>query len=450
MVASWIIAFAVVVILMDDRLPQSTRRQRILAGVLLGALCALGYFIKLFLVPVFVVALAAWWLLRRIRARRDDVDPRDRAVVPAWSVTLGVAALALVVIAAPWVGTISAKYGTFTVGSSFAVNLESKFEPGTADAGNGPVVVNYDIDVPPNHRAISFGEDRTAQVGSTATPGDRESFAKRLSYYVGQRLDAFPAYINKIGTIAPFAVPVMCAVAIGFIGGFLTFRRHKDVLALSVVWGVYFLGYAAITSLASGGGNGRYYWPMLALGTMAAALLLPWLWERVRTAGWWRRALVVVIAIALPFSAIWGHGVGRAGPFTQGPPPSGYLALLQNAGPSLEQKLVDEHLVHDIPPDSRIMGSNYRRALKFAFFLTRVQIYGRAEQGYQITDPKFQQALRDYDIDFYLQFTPTTITPPDPSGVGSIVDAFEYFGACADDATAIDEQCLVQVIKVDR
>jgi hypothetical protein len=40
------------------------------------------------------------------------------------------------------------------------------------------------------------------------------------------------------------------------------------------------------------------------------------------------------------------------------------------------------------------------------------------------------------------------VTPPDLSSMGEIIDSFEYFGPCLDTATAVDEQCLIQLIKV--
>jgi MFS family permease len=442
MVCTWVIAFVVIMIRLDERLAGASRRDQLLAGLAIGAFGVLGYLIKLFLVPVFVVGLLAWFALRFVRSRRRDGDADDRAMMGPFAVTLLSTAVALVLLATPWVAIISAKYDMFTVGSSFSVNLERKFDPDAIL----PVEPTTEIEAPPNDRAISFGEDRTAQATSSTAS---DPLGERLAFYVGQRLDAFPALILKIGTIAPFAVPLMCAVGVGFIGGFLSLRRHREVLMISTVWGVYFLGYAAITTLASGGGNSRYYWPLLALATMVTCLLIPWIWGRVRTQGWWRRAFVILLAFLVPFGAVWEHGLGRAGPFTQGPSPSGYLELLHSEKP-IEQTLVEDNLVDTIPPGSRIMASNYRKGLKIAFYLDRVQIYGRAERGYVLTDPEFQATMRKADIGYYLQFTPATLTPPDLSTLGPVLNTFEFFGPCVDDATAIDEQCVVQVIKVTK
>jgi hypothetical protein len=441
MVCVWVVGFVVLLVRLDESLAGSPRGAQLVAGLALGAFGVLGYLIKLFLVPVFVVALLAWIALRFVRSRRAEGDPGDRQVMRPWARTLVAAAVTFVLLATPWVAIISAKYGMFTVGSSFAVNVERKFDPDAAL----PVEPADAIDAPPNERAISFGEDRTAQAAASSAS---DPLVDRITYYLGQRLDAFPAFIAKIGTIAPFAVPLMCAVAVGFIGGFLSMRRHREVLIISSVWGVYFLGYAAITSLASGGGNSRYYWPMLAMATLVTCLLLPWIWARVRTQGWWRRALVIVLAFLVAFGAIWEHGLGRSGPFTAGPAPSGFVALLRSGVP-IEQTLAEEHLEGTIPPGSRIMASNYRKGLKLAFYLDRVQIYGRAEQGYVLTDPDFQAAMRSSGIDFYLQFTPALLDPPDLTGLGPVVASFEYFGPCLDDATAIDEQCVVEVIELD-
>lgn len=440
LVAAWIVVFAAALIELTPRVLRGGRRDLIVAAAVLGVLGALGYVTKLFLIPVFVVSLVFWLVL--VAVVRGEGTGRQRLRRAA--VALGGAALVAVVLSAPWVTALSIKYEGFTIGTSLAVNVEHKFEP--PEDEDAPR--DYILWAPPNEYAVSFGEDRSPQAGGSSGSSD-VSLVDRLVYYGTERLTAFPYYVTKIGSIAPFAVAtvVLFLVAV-LVRGMTAFRRIPE-LTLAIIWVVYFLGYAMITSASSGGGNARYYWPLLVVATLLLSLLLPAIWDRV--AQWPRRkaalAILVVLLAFVPVAAVWQHGLGRAAPFSTLPANASIGYLLRAPGPSGMERLAHDDLAAHIAPGSKLVSSNYRVGVRLSYYLG-AHVYGRADQGYDPTDPIFQQLLRDTGIDYYLLFTPVGEVPLDLSGVGPLVSTIETRSTCDDTKTAPVVDCRIDIIRV--
>jgi hypothetical protein len=443
MVVVWMLLLVSVLIEADDRLPGASRRQRVVLGVILGAVGVLGYVTKLYLVPVFVVVLLGWALVRIGMAGRAG---RRRMLRRAGAFG-AVVALTAAVLAAPWVATMSAKYGEFMAGSSFGVNLEEKFEPGDAQEPAAPAV----LWAPPNEYAVSFGEDRTAQVASadpsTASGSPSPGAVERIRYYISQRFAALPFYLTKIGSIAPFAVLTVAVVLFLLVFGPRSGPR-RDLALIGLTWGVYFLGYAAITTAATRGGNSRYYWPMLVLALVLAAILVPEIWRRFASGRGRLRSIAIVAVLALiPAGVLWQHGVGKGAPFSTEAPLAGLGYLLRPAAPWAEQTFAAESLAPVIPEGSRLVGSNYRMTLRYAYYL-HAQVYGRADQGYVLADAGFQRLMADAGIDFYLRFTPVGSEPVDLGEAGTIVATFTGRSTCSDDKVAAVEDCTIDVVRL--
>jgi hypothetical protein len=278
LVTTWIVAFLFTLSEITRRLNPGTTKLRIVAGIVLGAVCLVGYLTKLFLVPVFVVVIGAVFLIRVFEAHTRDKSVRVRDSAKPALVTVSVAVLTLIVLVAPWSALLSAKYGMFTVGSSFAVNVEAKFEPDAGELQGS----SLDLLTPPNENAISFGEDRTQQVDGAGFESP-SPLAQRVKYYLTSRIDAFPSYVNKIETIAPYAAVTIFIFMTGVILGLVAYRRNRVAVFAGVTWVVYFIGYAGIASLQSGGGNSRYYWPLHILALLVLTLMLPEAWKKLTT-----------------------------------------------------------------------------------------------------------------------------------------------------------------------
>ena len=421
----------------DDALRSGDRGAQVRASVVLGVVCAVCYVTKLYLVPVAVVAAAGWLVVRALLERVHGARLRPLVMV---ATAAGVAA----VLAAPWVVVLSTSYGHVTAGSSLSVNLESKFVP---DAGSGGTTA-APLWAPPNEHAVSFGEDRTAQTG-TVSSGSAASTSERLEYYVSQRFAAFQPYLDRIASVAPFAVAIMVTATLLLVLGRVPARPRPVVLAAALVWVPYFLGYAAITTAATLGGNARYYWPLLTLSLIVACALVPDVLRAVRPpTSRWRRAVVVALVLVLPASVVWQHGMGRAAPFSDAPASTGLRYLVAPAQRPEIQRVAEDELAPVIPAGSRLVGSNYRMTLRLAYYL-RGQVYGRAEQGYDISQQAFRDEMRAAGIDFYIAFTPASEPAPDLGDLGVQVAEVESRTTCSDIKGAVVEDCVLRVVRLE-
>ncbi len=461
LVLLWFVAF-LWTMLAADRGRLGTLRRRVVLGAVLGALCALGYFAKLFLVPVFVVVVPLWFGFRWLRTdERSTAALRRAGVVPL------TALVAVLVVSAPWVAALSVKYHTVTAGSSLVVNTGSKFSDDAGGPGD-----DYVFPLPPNATAFSPAEDRTPSVfdgraltaprstpsatpsmpdGDDADPGiDTSTLVGKLTFYVTQRLDALPYYQLRIGSFAPFATWIGVLFAAAVVFRFVDSRQHAFATIAAVASGVYWLGYAGIATVESFGGNARYYLPLFSGTVFIVAALLPDLWRRIGTGRWVRRTIAVVAAllvvtasftqntltIAAPFSSVFGGPIGAK--------------PLDVFGPTLapDEPLVAALRAEDaIPADSRIAGSNARAMVQLGFRFD-AHVYGTDSQQYDITDPSFVGLLDRAGVQYWLQFTPAAQASPDLSGVGTVDHTVTLVTPCQDVKGAPDEPCRVEVVRV--
>ncbi|MBX3090964.1 MAG: hypothetical protein KF801_00465 [Cryobacterium sp.] len=441
LVVAWVFLFLSVLVFVSRRLPVASTKELILHAIILGATGALGYVTKLYLVPVFIATLATWIAVARLSHYRISVRKREiRSPLALGLLSLAVALL----LSTPWIAALSVKYGELTAGSSFAVNIEAKFDPvGPGEGANALMLW-----APPNPNAVSFGEDRSEQVEGPAFQSSA-SIMQRLGYYVSERIAAFPFYIQKIGSIAPWAVLILAGSGIAILWRKIRLRTSPLIMLGTIMAGVYFVGYAAITSAGSGGGNARYYWPLLPLSTLIACVALPRVWALVATSGrFWRRAIAALLMALIPLAVLGQHGVGKAAPFSTIAASNGLVYLIKQPVPSAAQQLAEGNLATIIPPGSKLVGSNYRATLTLAFYLNS-QVFGRAQQGYDVTDSRFQDLLRKTGINYYLLFTPQGEEPIDLSALGPTVASFGSKSTCNDEKGAPVVDCQIDVIEVE-
>lgn len=458
LVLLWFVAF-VWVLLVADGARNGTLRRRIVVGAGLGALCAFGFFAKLFLVPVFVVVVPLWFALRWWQT-----DHRDRAALRRSGVLLTAALVALVVVAAPWVTALSLKYHTVTAGSSLVVNTESKF----TDAADGPGD-DYVFPLPPNATAFSPAEDRTPSVydgraltaprttqsadpapTDGATASATTTLVGKLTYYVSQRLDALPYYQMRISSFAPFATWIGVLFAVGLLLRVVDTRRHTLAVVAAVATGVYWLGYAGIATVESFGGNARYYLPLFSGTVIIVATLLPDVWRRIGRGHLLRRVVAVAGCLLVLTASVTQNALGIAAPFSSVNGGSIGAEPLAVTGPTLrpDEPLVDALAARDaVLAGSLISGSNARGMVQLAFRFD-AQVAGRDSQRYDITDPSFVGLLERAGVQYWLQFTPQDAVAPDLSAVGQVTEDFVIDSTCQDSKGAAVEPCRVQVVRV--
>lgn len=418
LLAAWALWFGITLVWASERLIDN-KAFKLMPMVAVGVMGAIGYFIKLYALPVVIVVVAVWLVVLGLYKYgwRDILrfyrQPGLKVVVA------GMVVLAVMIgVMAPWVAGLSWKYDRLMLGSS-ATNVSNKFHQTdfleTDDS--------YEILQPPNPYAVAIGEDRTEEWAIESNDTQELGLKSRLwdtlqkiRAYGHNRLDAFPFYLNRINSIWPIILPVLVLVGAGLLFNKLTIRKHYYILAPWLVLGVYFAGYALVVSRSSGGGNDRYYWPLFPLAASIFLACLPLLIGYFETQKL-RLNKIIFIALALLISLIpvaqyvYGYGhvfhirIGNPLSFGSGGP-SQRLELFAGPPKSADMKLA-EKIADDgvIPAQSKLIGNNYRRIVRIAYH-NEAQAYGRSELNYDYTDPKFRQMLRDMGIDYFLMFKP--------------------------------------------
>jgi hypothetical protein len=461
LVVAWVVGFLWALRWADQALHGSTRA-RVASGAVLGVVAALGYFTKLFLLPVAIGAVILWLLLRVWSARRRREPVRHWWTAPVATIVV------FAVVIAPWVGALTLKYGTVTLGSSLSVNIGSKFDDG-GRATDWPF-----LPVPPNDHAFSPNEDFTPSVykqgpmdnpdpavvppptqsttEDTAPKVTKESgIAARAGYYLHERMLALPYYLQKISTFAPFAAPIALLFAAALVIGVVRFRRYAFTCIVAATTLVYFVGYGMITSSSSGGGNARYYWPLFYLTAMIGALMLPAVWRLVRRRGV-VRTIVACLAIAVvPIASYTQNWLGSPAPFY---PSVNRTEALRVFGPTDVPEIV--RLADQIrasgalPEDATVIGSNYRSLSSLAF-LTDTRVYGRSGQGYTYHSDAMRKLFIDEGVQYFVQFDPATAPARDYSMAGKLVGTYNATISCsADRSTDPEIPCRVQIVKLAR
>lgn len=448
LVVAWTIGFAWYLAEMDHALRPGTVRSRILWGLGLGALGAIGYTIKLFLVPFFFAVLALWALLRWITSFSTDRDLSRLRRLRRFTLAPLAAIVAFVIVSAPWVTAISLKYGEFTLGSSFAVNISQKFDP-DSDSGAEPDRDPLQLLPPPNPYAVAYGEDRGSDLTEKPAFESPAPLSDRIAFYISERLQVFPYYLDKIAMIAPFAFLTMVLLALAFLFRWVRWTDYRPVLIVSLVWMVYFAGYAAIAQISSGGGNLRYYWPLLPLSMIAFGLMVPEVWRRIsRVQTGWRLLLALVLILVVPVAAINQNVLGRPHLLATAPATGGISYMLHAPSkPTLyepAQDMIDRGI---IPSGSKIVGETYRSTVLIAYY-THSQAYGRSGHHFNIMDPIFREVLADNDIDYFLTFTPVGSTPPDVTAFAKVTAKYTVNLRCGDEADSETVDCQIQVVSL--
>ena len=452
----WSMVFVVFLVWIDERYDGATFKQRILFGAIVGVIGAIGYFTKLFLLPAFVGIVVVWYIVRLVLSRRELKGAGWRArgfhaLIPA------TAFVAFALVAAPWVISLSVKYETFMAGSSFSVNVAEKFVP---EAGVKTVTTEEPsliLESPPNDYAVAYIEDPTVGVAEQqeVAASAKTTLLERADYYLTQRVAAFPYYLQKLGSIAPFAFPSMLLIVLAVVLGYTRYRSHPASSLIALLWSVYFLGYAAIVSVASGGGNHRYYWPLLLLSTMAVVLYWPSVLGKVRTLRFprIRTVLVFLVLMLLPGSAALQLAFNHPAPFSTVPSSLDVRPYLRGETVKLFDQTMAEHLRDDkvLTGGENVASNDFRKVRMYAFF-NGGHAFGR-DRPNDITDPAFQAVLAEKDVDLYFYFDPYGAEPVDFTGIGEVVKTYDLVRGCnalLGENSTQTVKCTLDVVRLDK
>lgn len=445
LVVAWVVFFIAALIKADSLANSFSLRGDVKTGVLLGLVGALGYFAKLFVVPVLVVSLIAWTLVRLVAHKKRI---KQKELVLSVLRLLRAPALALTVVAitiAPWAIILSSKYDSFTIGSSFSVNMRSKF------GGEQKTQVT----VAPADAVLLVPQDPTLALSSGSGGQEEGSSGKGIKHYINERLKVLPFYLNRIASIAPYIMLIILALAVAFLFGKVNYKDHKPMLLTGLVFAVYFAGFAAITETKSGGGNIRYYWPMFLAAVIIACLALPRLWNSIKKQVLWRKVVFCMVVLLLPAIPYVQYVEGFAYPFSITIGSDGTLrepkwapmlsVVRQPQGPAIMKvgEAIDEKNL--IQPNDRI-ASNINREARYITYTTEAEGYAPMRaRGFSLEGDS--AILKKYKIDYFIEFTPShAVGSTAPEGA---VATFTYAKLpCQNDRWVVPQPCTVQVIKL--
>jgi uncharacterized membrane protein len=271
----------------------------------------------------------------------------------------------------------------------------------------------------------------------------------KARYYLEQRVLAFPYYLQKISDYAPFVLPIGLLFAAAVAVGAVRYRRAPFACITATVGLVYFLGYAAITSSSSAGGNIRYYWPLFPVSVLLAALVLPDVWRAVRRRG---RVSTVVACVAIcsvvgaSFAQNWA---GRQAPFVASTAQASPLPVFSGPGKPALRQLADDIVASGaLPADARVIGTNTRATAGLALLLD-AHVYGRSGQGYDVTSPEQRALFRQVGIRYFLQFDEVAAPQRDYSGAGTLAGSFTAQIPCSRDSAGVPPtDCRIDVVRL--
>lgn len=230
-------------------------------AAIVGLMGATGYFIKLYLLPVFIVSIIVYFVIICYRKKQLLLTIKNTLTY------LGISMVTFCIVVSPFVIGLSIKYDKFMIGSAFGFTMTSN-SPG----GEGLDVLGGPLDIPNDH-ALSAWEDPTYIDRGSKFKGTVNGYVHMLKH----RVDVAPTYISTINSMSP--IIIMSPV---FIVIFYILYRKKDlnrakvVAALSTVLFVYMGGYTLIGQ----SDNQRYLWPMLFLALIIYAAFITLLLDR--------------------------------------------------------------------------------------------------------------------------------------------------------------------------
>ena len=362
-------------------LPETYREHRS-HGAAAGLFAGLAYLAKSYALPFF---LAHFTLINLVHLYRAAAGQRRRAVLLNFAAGLAV----FVLVAGPWIGALSHKYGKLTFGTA---GQRAHAMIGPEYYGDDPVFMTL-ID-PPTADATSYWDDPAVVKMVTWRPWQSKDLFSHQLRVLGINLWAT---IRELTTAIPFALATLL-YCIGVV-----LRRHtpvatpppdleaypllrKTALPLLLTVAVYAGGYMPVFVEL------RYLWPVVVLLIVMTVLILQQfaMTHRFRPAVWTFLATwLVLTCTVVPLNNLLAS------------PNRGKDALV------LAGKLAGDYRVHGN------LASNDRWATSlFAAFHMKARYFGQAPEELVANEERLVEALKKHGIDYYLDWgTEDRLTP---------------------------------------
>jgi hypothetical protein len=402
LVVAWVILFIMVLFYVDKRLVTASTRSTIMMSGALGLVAVIGYFTKIYTVPVFVVVGTVWFGMYSMSSRRSKGNIGKNSIVRQLIVPAGVL-VTVIIVASPWVYALSMKYGEFMVNSSTSINAQKKF---SADTRVGSTSESLQ-----SNKRLLLPQDPTPRKSADSTASQSSSKAsKSIRDYAIRRFKVLPFYVNRINSINPFILPIMLAALVLVAVGIISYRRHSKIWLLSLTFVTYFSGYLLAVETTSGGGNVRYYWPLFLIALLTVSISLPKMLELLKSS---RKHQIIgyAIALALPLSLVVQYGTGYGYAFSLPVSTSGNIEkasrgdILSILRPSQRTTLaniaIDAKNTNVIKRGS-ILASNIDRELRYVAYYTDSTAYTFSKS----LSAERMEYLTDNNVDYFVQFVP--------------------------------------------
>ena len=261
-------------------------RQKVVLGFCLAAVGAVGYFIKLFALPIF---LASLMVAPVIIYYATENSKKYRKFLNFYVRQLPFVLLSVVFfvgLLAPWTVALYIKYDQFTLGSSGVINISSKFVNKKSSIDSARTISEAEkqkiheknlytkpIPEPTNNKAVTALEDLTRD--SQKTFGSRitkQGPIEALENYATGRATGVRAYMTKLHKMYPLVIVSALALLLLIVRKNFDRRIKMISLVLLSQFGVYLAGYAMLAGPT--GGNARYYWPMIAVSILISVVVI--------------------------------------------------------------------------------------------------------------------------------------------------------------------------------
>jgi MFS family permease len=454
LVVLWMLVYVWLALKVDVWLKEITWRSALKASVSLGFIGAFGFMTKQFLLPFFIASIGLWFIVRTLsnlpikNIKQFFTSYRQLYFIPA------LVFFFMALFMTPWVVAMSAKDHKLTINPAFSYYLGQKSQDNQAATTSERLLsaqikqrsINENPEValipPPSQYAVAYNECPLCQVNPNSTTTKKHGFD--ASYYLTQRVKALPDYLRKISSTWYATVPAILILAYAWWKKKISYKKDPAFIISGIFFFVYFGGFLALVSASGSGGNARYYWPMFILSALVVSLSLPKFIRLINKEKrvWQHRGLVLLL-IALPIAVV-----------AQNMPT--FTSLYRRPSlPAMRRVSNDVSTVGLIPKGSKIASNNKRQALFLAYYLDSSSYASITPDGYDkpyFKDPKVQKLLKQYDIDYYIDYSADGVNKLDLGNTGGkVIRTFNFHRlACANYRYAKSEPCTVSIVLLQK
>jgi len=371
LVILWVICLMWGIVGVEKILRNESRYADWRAAALLAVIGIFGFFIKLFLLPFFLLSLVVWYLIRvasnhkNVREAFLSIKKFDTLKLPIFT------ALLFIILMAPWVTALSMKYGKIMIGSAFAYTTAANDPnyPGQPET--------YQLLPPPNTNAYDAWEDPTVLPYEHYTP---TSNVGGIKHFIKTRFENLPLLLDRINELSPFMIGAFLTVLLVLCLKRSAYKDKLSVLIPMILFLCYSFGYFLVLKA-----NARYLWPLFVLLLSAGVIPAGSIFGKLKGL---RKGFIVVILLLVPFVEWLNYGprLTLTGPVNEN---------------FLHAQSVRMKSAAAIPSGSTIAANSFHFSNGFAYYLdtkSEGTINPKAKEDYS----QIHSQLRKHNVQYFI------------------------------------------------